>query len=234
MRRLVRARPEIYIAQIEMLAIERKRPGLRPRLDDEIMRFVEAFVREVGIDAGRVIFGTDAAHEAANDPAAREIVEHRVFFGDEDRIVHDRQRAAQNRDLDLLGPLDERACDQVRRRHHAIGILMMLVDTDPIEAKPFAIDQKVDIGFVLVGAFDRIVKAVGQHHPGRAVLGRFIEIERTIRHQVKGDELHRATPFRNSRTCRLTMSAFSICGRWPHSGTMTIRASGSRSPQRAA
>ena len=149
-----------------MLALEREWTWLRPRLDDEIMRFMEALMREIRIDAGRVILGADAAHEAADDAAAREVVEHRVFFGDVHRIALQRQGAAEDRDLDLLRALDKRAGDEIGRRHQSIGVLVMLVDADAVEAEPLGIDQEVDEVRVFLGAFDRIIKAVGQHDPG--------------------------------------------------------------------
>src|SRR5262249_4285664 len=111
MRRLIRPRPAIDVADVVMLTFEGEGTGLRPSLNDEIMRFMKALMREIRIDAGRVIFGANAAHEAADDAAAREIVEHRVFFGDVHWIALQRQSAAEDRDLDLLGALDERAGD---------------------------------------------------------------------------------------------------------------------------
>src|SRR6185312_3682457 len=74
MRRLIGPRPKIDVAPIEVLAIEGEGPRLRPGLDDEIMRLMKALMREIGVDPGRVIFGADAAHEAADDAPLREIV----------------------------------------------------------------------------------------------------------------------------------------------------------------
>ena len=47
-----------------MVAVEGEGAGLGPGPDDQVVRFVEALMREIRIDAGRVIFGADAAHEA--------------------------------------------------------------------------------------------------------------------------------------------------------------------------
>ena len=74
-----------------MLAREAERSGLGPGAHDEVMRLVEAVLRFRRVDAHRVIFGADAAHEAGDEAAARQIVEHRVFLGDDQRIV---ERAA--------------------------------------------------------------------------------------------------------------------------------------------
>ena len=122
-----------------------------------------------------------------------------------------------------------RAGDEVGRRHHAVGGLVMLVDADAVEAELLAIDEEVDMALVFVGALDRIVEAVGQHDPGRAVLRRRLEIERAIGHQVEGEELHRTASLRKARTLGITSSAFSTWGAWPHFSTMTSpRASGRR------
>ena len=228
-RRLVGPRPQIDVVQAEMIAVEGERAGLGPRPDDQIVRLVEALVREIGVGAGGVVFRADAAHEAGDDPAFRQIVEHREFFSDVDRVVHQRQGTAEDRDLYPLGALDQRAGDQVRRRHQPIRGLMMLVDADRIEAELLGIDQRIDVAGVFLGALDRVVEAVRQYHPRRAVLRRLFEIERPVRHQMEGDELHGATPPRKSWTCRATVAACSTCGRCPHPCTITSRASDSRS-----
>src|SRR5438477_12741349 len=111
MRSLVRPRPEVNIPQAEMVAVEGEGTGLRPGPDDEIVRLVETLVREEWINTQRIIFRADAAHEPGNDPPLRQIVEHRKLFRDVDRVVHQRQGAAEDCDLDFLGALDERAGD---------------------------------------------------------------------------------------------------------------------------
>src|SRR5581483_4464381 len=103
---------------------------LGPGLYDQVVRLLVALVREERINAGGVIFVADAAHEAGDDAAARQIVEHGELFGDVDRVVHQRQRAADDGDLGLAGPSDQIGGDQVRRRHHAVGGLVVLVDSD--------------------------------------------------------------------------------------------------------
>ena len=187
-----------------MVAVEGERAGLGPGPDDQIVRLVKPLMREIRVDPRGVVFRTDAAHEAGDDPALRQIVEHREFFRDVDRVVHQRQGAAEDRDLDPLGALDQRAGDQVGRRHQPVGGLVVLVDADRVEAELLGIDQRIDVAGVFLGALDRVVEAVRQHDPGRAVLRRLFEVERPVRHQMEGDELHRATPSRKSRTCRAT------------------------------
>jgi hypothetical protein len=107
-----------------------------------------------------MVFRADAAYEAGDDPAFRQVVEHRKFFGDIDRVVHQRQGAAEDRDLHSFGALDQRAGDQVGRRHQAVGGLVMLVDPDGVEAEFLGIDQRIDMAVVFLGAEHRVVHVV--------------------------------------------------------------------------
>ena len=91
-------------------------------------------------------------------------------------------------------------------------------------------DEEVDVALVLLGALHRVVEAVGQHDPGRAVLRRRLEIERAVGHQMEGEELHRATSFRKARMLGMTSSAFSTWGACPHFSTMTSRAHRAAAP----
>jgi hypothetical protein len=166
MRLLVGARPEIDVFVIVVLTVELKRARLGPGGDDQVVGLLIALVREGRVEACDMVFGADAAYEAGDDAPARQVVEHREFFGDEQRIVHQRQRAPEDRDLHPLGALDQGAGDQVRRRHHAVGGLVMLVHRDRIKAELFGGGQLIDVGLVFIGAFDRVIQAVGQDHPG--------------------------------------------------------------------
>ena len=67
-----------------------------------------------------MIFGADAAHEAGDDAAVRDVVEHRVFFRDIQRIVDQRQRAAEDRDLHVAVA---RALDQDDAIRFGAGII---------------------------------------------------------------------------------------------------------------
>src|SRR3984957_14246343 len=96
-----------------------------------------------------MVFGANAAHEAGNDAALRKVVEHRELFRDVNRVVHERQRAAENRNFNRLRPLNERAGDQVRRRHQAIGGLVMFIDPDRVKAELFGIDERIDMARIL-------------------------------------------------------------------------------------
>src|SRR6516162_1913529 len=234
MRALIGPGPEVDVAQAEVVAVEGERTGLGPRPDDQIVRLVEALMRKIGVDTGGMVFRADAAHEAGDDPALRQDVEHRELFGYVNRVVHQRQRTAKDRDLDRLGALDQRAGDQVRRRHQAVCGLVMLVDADRIEAEFLGIDERIDVARIFLRTLDRVVELVRQYHPGRTVLCRLSEVERPVRHEMESDELHGATPSRKSRTWPATSGACSTCGRCPQLSIITRRASRRRSHHNAA
>src|SRR6516225_3847833 len=110
----------------------------------------------------------------------------------------------------------------------------MLVDADRIKAELLGVDECLDVARVFLRTLDRVVEAVRQHHPRRAMLCRVGEVERPVRHQMEGDQLHHATPSRKSRIWRATKEARSTCGRCPQPSTITTRTSGSRSCHNAA
>src|SRR5262249_13804979 len=118
--------------------------------------------------------------------------------------------------------------------HHAVSGLVMLVDADDVKAKLFGIAQLVEIGIVFRSAFFRVIKAVGQHHPGRAVLGGRLQIERPIRHQMKAGELHAPARWRDDTTLSVTRSHCSIWGLCPQAPTIVTRAPATRFSQSAA
>src|SRR5262249_54051075 len=71
MRALIGPRPQIDVAVAEVIALELEWAGRSPGLDEQIVRLMEALMRECRIDAGRVIFGADAADEAGDQAALR-------------------------------------------------------------------------------------------------------------------------------------------------------------------
>ena len=67
---------------------------------------------------------------------------------------------------------------------------MMLVEADAVEAELIGELHLVEIVVIELGAFFRVVVAVGIRHPGRAVLGDRLEIGVRVRHQMKVEEFH--------------------------------------------
>ena len=140
-----------------------------------------------------MIFGADPAHEAGDEAAARDVVEHREFLGDHERVVHQRQRPAEHGDRAFRAPR-ERTGDHARRRHQTVGVLVMFVDAETVEAGLVGKLEFVEVAVVERVPLDRIVVAVGQRHPRRLVRVRVREIEIGIRHQMERDELHARAP----------------------------------------
>ena len=116
------------------------------------MRLGEPLLRIHRVDAHGVIFGADAAHEARDEAAARQVVEHGVFFRDHQRIVEQRQRAAEDRELGALDRARQRAGQHARDRHHAVGGLVVLVEADAVEAELVGELHLVEILVIELGA----------------------------------------------------------------------------------
>ena len=220
MRRLIGPRPRVHVVEVVVLADILERAGLGPGADDQVVRLGVALLRLRRIDPHRVIFGADAAHEAGDEAAARQVVEHRVFFGDHQRIVEERQRPAEDRDLGALDRAGQRAGEHARRRHHAVGGLVVLVEADAVEAEPVGQFHLVEILVIEVGALFRVVVAVGIGDPGRAVLLDGVEIGVPVRHQVEIEDFHAATFMVSKKPSSAATKACrcSAWGRWPHSG----------------
>jgi hypothetical protein len=228
MRVLVRARPGIDVFELIVLADIGERPRLGPCPHDEIVGFGETLLRIGRIDAHRVIFGADAAHETRDQPPAREIVEDGVFFRHHQRIVEERQRAAENGELGAFDAARQRPGENAGYRHHAVSGLVMLIEADAVEAELVGKLHLIEIVVIELGALLRIVMAVRERHPGRAVLCDRIEIGVPVRHEMEIEELHAAilmAPMKASSSAAKA-SPFSTCGRCPQSAMMTAFAPG--------
>ena len=99
----------------------------------------------------------------------RHHVEHGELLGHAQRRIVQRQGVADDGDLAPLGPLRQRPGDDVGRRHQAVGVLMMLVDADAVEAQLVGVGEGVDVFAVEFVPLDRIVERVGQPDPGGVV-----------------------------------------------------------------
>src|SRR4051794_9734414 len=101
-----------------------------------------------------------------------------------------RQRAAQDRDLYLLGSTRQGRSRDNRRRHEAVRGLVMLVDAHRIEPQRLGVLELVEIAVIELVAFDWIEVLVRQIDPDGAVLAPRLEVEVGVRHQVKQHYLH--------------------------------------------
>ena len=71
MRLLDRAGPGVDVAELVVLADELERPGLGPRLDDQVVRLGEALAGLGRVDRERVVLGPAADDHAGDEAAAR-------------------------------------------------------------------------------------------------------------------------------------------------------------------
>lgn len=139
-----------------------------------------------------MVFGADASHKAGDNPAVRNVVEHRVFFGDVQRIIHQWQGAAEDRHFHIAvaRAVNQNGRDEIGRRHHPVSGLMMLVDADAVEAALAGIDQLLDIFAIKRRPALGVVERIWEIYPIQFVLARGLEIEVAVGHQVKSKELH--------------------------------------------
>ena len=193
-RLLVGAGPEIDVFEMVVLALEGERPLLGPGADDEVMRLVEAVMREGRVGAHRIVLAADAADHAADQPPARDAVDHRVLFGERQRMLADAEGRSDDGELDPRGASRQRRRGDDRRGHDAVGVLVVLVDAEPVEAELLAVFELVEIAVVEFVPLLGVEIAVGQNHPCRPVFLVVVEIEIGVGHQMKEKDLHRAHP----------------------------------------
>ena len=86
-----------------MRRLQAERAGHRPRLDDEVVRLLEALAVERRVDAGRELLLPAAADKAGDQPPLRDHVDHRQLFGQPHRVLGQRERVAEQNDLHAFG-----------------------------------------------------------------------------------------------------------------------------------
>ena len=195
MRLLVGPRPQVHIFEVIVLALERERPRLAPRPHHQVVSLLVALQRMDRIGPERKVFGADAAHEAADQPPAGDDVEHGVLLGKRERVLAQAERVAQNGDAASPRAARQRGRHHHRGGHQSIGVLMVFVDADAVEAELGAELELVEIAVVERMSLARVVVAVGQHDPDAAVLVLHREIELGIGHQMKAHDPHGGAPF---------------------------------------
>ena len=189
-RLLHRQRPRVDHAVLVVLALPAEGAGPGPGLDDEVVRLFEALAVVGGVDAGGELLGAAAAHEAGDEPALRDHVDHGQLFGQPDRILGQRQRVAQQHDLDPLGRAGEDGGPDVALGLHAEGRVVVLVEHDPVDAdllRQLVLGQPLAVE---LGARLRVEVGVGEEQRGDPLLRRGLVVgrHRLLRevHQMHG------------------------------------------------
>src|SRR5262249_26993249 len=106
-------------------------------------------------------------------------------------------------------------------RHHPVGGLVVLVETDAVEAEPVGKLHLIEIFVVERGALFGIVMPVRIGDPGGAVALDPFEVGMPVRHEMEVEELHAAALTAATKAC-----GCSTWGRCPHSGTSASFAPG--------
>src|SRR5215831_7586134 len=189
-RLLQRDRPRIYHPVLVVRALPAEGARLRPRADDQVVRFLEALAVEGGVDAGRELLLAAPAHEARDEAAAGDHVDHRQLLGEPYGILGEGQRVAQEDQLHLLGQRGEDRGEHVALGLHAERRVVVLVQHDAVEAHLLGELVVLDVLVVEAAPRHRIEVLVGEHEGGRPkVLARLGGIRR---HRLLGEvhEMH--------------------------------------------
>src|SRR5262249_18354342 len=114
MRLLIRRWPNVDPGNVVVLAFERERLTFCPGAHYYLLRPMEELVRACGAHAPDKILDPDSAHEAADQPPAHDVVEHRQLLGNHERMIAHWSYVAENGDFDPFGPASERRAYDIR------------------------------------------------------------------------------------------------------------------------
>ena len=188
MRFLIRPRPGIEVAIGVKVAVIRGRPILCPRLQDDVDGFPIPCARVGRIDRVGPVLHAGAKRKSDFETALRHHVEHGVFFS-QTVWIFQIGRCPPHADLCLLHLGDDRRCDQIRRRHHAVGGVVMFVDHDGVKADPLGEDKFSEITLVELRPLFWVVVFVWKVHPDRMIV--FVVLRQMrIRHEMHEIEAH--------------------------------------------
>ena len=98
------------------------------------MRLLEALAVVGGVDAGGELLLAAAAHEAGDEAALRDHVDHRQLFRQPDRVLRQRKRVAEHDDLHLLGHARQDRREDIGLGLHAERRIVVLVQHDAVHA----------------------------------------------------------------------------------------------------
>ena len=131
---LQRHRPGVHHAVLVVPALEAEGAGLGPGADDQVVRLLEALAVVGRVDAGGELLLAAAAHEAGDQAALGNHVDHGQLFGEPDRVLRQRQRVAEHDDLHLLGHARQDRREDVGLGLHAERRIVVLVQHDAVYA----------------------------------------------------------------------------------------------------
>jgi hypothetical protein len=151
------------------------------------VRLLKALAVECRIDSGGKRFLAAAAHDAGDEAALRDHVDHRQLFGEAHRVLGERQGVAQEDDFCLLGYRGEDRGKDVALGLHAEWCVVVLVQHKAFDALLLGVDVMLEIFVIEPAAGDRVEMLVRKHQRGMADLKP--DIGRIGRHRLFG-EIH--------------------------------------------
>ena len=210
-RLLDRPRPHVDVPQLRVLAVEGEGFALFPGPGDEVDTLAVLLAQDRGRRAvAEVRVHRRADGEPGDEASAGQNIEHRELLCDARRRVVQRDGVAHHDDLRLLGFAGHDRRHEVRRRHQTVGVLVVLVDADAVEAELVGVHQLVEVGVVDLVALHGVVVVDRDVDPDRAHLLPEVVRQVRIRHEMEEMELHalnlpgesatRTFPYRRPRT----------------------------------
>src|SRR5439155_24916840 len=100
---LIRQRPGVYMAIVEMLAFVAPRPWSSPGLDDEVVRFVEVLPVIGRVGVVEKLLAASAPYPSSHQASTRDQVDLCQFLGHAQRVPEAWQWITDQHDLALLG-----------------------------------------------------------------------------------------------------------------------------------
>ena len=195
-RRLHRPRPQVHAAQLVVLAVPREDLGIGPGAQHELDPLPPArALHDRRHPVAHPGVGADAHRDAGDEPPVAQAVQDRVLLRDARRRRRRGQRRAELDERDVQAALAREAGEdrpeQVRVAHEAVGVLVVLVRPQPVEAELRGehelVDRLVEEVARLAGVAELGPRGVDPHRPVARldVVGQI-----PVRHEVERRDLH--------------------------------------------
>ena len=131
-----------------------------------------------------------ADRKARHEPAAAGDVQHGELLGHADGRVVEGQAVAQHDKGGVGRAPGKHRRHQVRGRHDAVCVVVVLVDADPVKPYLVRVFELVQVLVVQMVSLDRIEEMAGDVDPHAAVLLLEVLGQQPVRHQVEPAYFH--------------------------------------------
>ena len=191
---LDRTGPQVDHRQLKELAVPGENFAALPGLEDQVVRFIVALALLNGADSvAQVDVHRRAQRHSRDQPSAADAIQHRVFFGHPDGRIGGRQRRAHLHDgrIHPIGRARQHRAHHVGRGHETVGVLMVLVDANPVHPAFGGVDQFVQGPVVVLTHLLRIGQLPERRiDPNRVVTLFEVRGQLAVRHQMEHGNLH--------------------------------------------